>query len=147
LELFLDTVFIILGFVLLIKGADFMVSGASSFAKKFNVSEIAIGLTVVAMGTSAPELVVNLVSSSQGLDDVVFGNLIGSNIFNLLAVIGLTSIVDPIPVKSEVLSYDIFWVVGISLLLFPMMIYKRKIGRIGGVVLLGIYVTYIALLF
>ena len=75
------------GFVLLIKGADFLVNGASSLAKRFNVSDIAIGLTVVAMGTSAPELVVNLIAGNEvspdGANDVVFGNIIGSNIFNI----------------------------------------------------------------
>ena len=74
------------GFVLLIKGADFLVNGASSLAKRFNISDIAIGLTVVAMGTSAPELVVNIISGGTENDGLVFGNIIGSNIFNIFMI-------------------------------------------------------------
>ena len=139
--------FLGLGFVGLYFGSNLLVGSSVSLAKELGWSNHVIGITVVAFGTSVPELATSCVAAYKKETDISVGNLIGSNIFNLLAVLGLTSIVDPIPVESEVLSYDIFWVVGISLLLFPMMIYKRKIGRIGGVALLGIYVTYIALLF
>ena len=77
------------GFAILIKGADFLVSGASSLAKKLNISNIAIGLTVVAFGTSTPELVVSVISSLQGKNDATFGNVIGSNNFNLLFILGV----------------------------------------------------------
>ncbi|MCV9386145.1 calcium/sodium antiporter [Reichenbachiella ulvae] len=98
---------IIVGFVLLIKGADFLVNGASSLAKRYNVSDIAIGLTVVAMGTSAPELVVNIISGSTGHNDVVFGNIIGSNIFNMFLILGISSVIYPLTVQKNALWKEV----------------------------------------
>ena len=97
---------IAVGFVLLIKGADYLVNGASSLAKRFNVSDIAIGLTIVAMGTSAPELVVNLISGSVS-HDVVFGNIIGSNVFNLFLILGVAAIIYPLTVQKNALWKEI----------------------------------------
>ncbi|MEO9475251.1 MAG: calcium/sodium antiporter [Cyclobacteriaceae bacterium] len=94
------------GFVLLIKGADFLVNGASSLAKRFNVSDIAIGLTIVAMGTSAPELVVNIISGSVS-HDVVFGNIIGSNVFNLFLILGVSAVIYPLTVQKNALWKEI----------------------------------------
>ncbi|MCY4418303.1 MAG: calcium/sodium antiporter [Cytophagales bacterium] len=95
------------GFLALIKGADMLVVGASSLAKRLRVPDLAIGLTVVAMGTSAPELVVNIVSGTDGLSGVVFGNIIGSNLFNTFIILGLASIIYPIDVEKDVLKRDI----------------------------------------
>jgi len=100
------------GFVLLIKGADYLVNGASSLAKRFNISDIAIGLTVVAMGTSAPELVVNLLSGSvedgrTGANEVVYGNIIGSNIFNIFLILGISSVIYPLKVEKNALWKEI----------------------------------------
>lgn len=111
MEVLLNLLLVVVGFVLLIKGADFLVNGASSLAKRFNVSDIAIGLTVVAMGTSAPELVVNLIAgtevSSEGGNDVVFGNIIGSNIFNIFLILGISSIIYPLTVQRNALWKEI----------------------------------------
>ena len=98
--------------MLLIKGADYLVNGASSLAKRFNVSDIAIGLTVVAMGTSAPELVVNIISGSvtnesSGANEVVFGNIIGSNIFNIFLILGIASIIYPLTVERNALWKEV----------------------------------------
>jgi cation:H+ antiporter len=154
LELLLDTAFIVLGFILLIKGADFMVSGASSFAKRFNVSEIAIGLTIVAMGTSAPELVVNLVSGSQGLDDVVFGNLIGSNIFNLFLILGIAGVIRPLVVQSETVWKEIPFSMGLVIILFIMVndafffgSEANSSGLIDGFILLLLFIAFIYYVF
>ena len=103
---------VIVGFVLLIKGADYLVNGASSLAKRFNVSDIAIGLTVVAMGTSAPELVVNIISGSvedggSGANEVVFGNIIGSNIFNIFLILGISAIIYPLTVERNALWKEV----------------------------------------
>lgn len=95
------------GFVLLIKGADFLVKGASALAKKFNVSDLVIGLTIVAFGTSAPELIVSVVSSTKGLNGVVFGNVIGSNIFNLYFILGVAGIIYPIVVEKSIIRKEI----------------------------------------
>ena len=109
--IFFNIILIAIGFALLIKGADFLVDGASSLAKRFNVSDIVIGLTVVAMGTSAPELVVNAMSgviiTEEGTHDVVFGNIIGSNIFNLYLILGISAIIYPLTVQSNALWKEI----------------------------------------
>lgn len=99
--------FILLGFVLLIKGADWMVDGASALAKKYNVPDLAIGLTVVAFGTSAPELVVNTIASFQEHSDIVFGNVIGSNNFNLFMILGIVGLISPIVVQSSTVWKEI----------------------------------------
>ncbi len=108
----LNFLLVTVGFVLLIKGADYLVNGASSLAKRFNVSDIAIGLTVVAMGTSAPELVVNIISGavedeSSGANEVVFGNIIGSNIFNIFLILGVASIIYPLTVERNALWKEV----------------------------------------
>ncbi len=107
MEVAINVVLIVVGFVLLIKGADFLVSGASSLAKRFNISDIAIGLTVVAMGTSAPELVVNIISGSSGHNEVVYGNIIGSNIFNMFLILGLAAVIYPITVQKNALWKEV----------------------------------------
>jgi len=103
----INSLLLIFGMVLLIKSADWMVNGASALAKKYNVSDLAIGLTVVAFGTSAPELVVNVIASSQNLNDIVYGNIIGSNIANLFLILGITGLVYPLIVQSSTIWKEI----------------------------------------
>lgn len=98
---------LLLGFVFLIKGADWLVEGSVSLAKKYKVSELAIGLTIVAFGTSAPELVVNVVSSVKGYNDVTLGNVVGSNLFNLLLILGVSGIVFPLTVHLKTVWNEI----------------------------------------
>ena len=98
---------IIVGFIALIYGANWLVNGASSLAKKNNISDLVIGLTIVAFGTSAPELVVNSVASADGLSDIVMGNIIGSNNFNLFIILGIASSVYPIAVQSSTAKLEI----------------------------------------
>ncbi len=92
---------LILGFVLLIKGADFLVDGASSIAKRVGISDLIIGLTIVSFGTSAPELVVNLISSLQGEGDIAVGSIVGSNISNILLILGISAMIYPLKIKSQ----------------------------------------------
>lgn len=106
------------GFVLLIKGADFLVNGASSLAKRFQVSDIAIGLTVVAMGTSAPELVVNIISGSKNLDSVIFGNIIGSNIFNIFLILGISAVIYPLTVQRNALWKEVPYSLFVAIMFF-----------------------------
>lgn len=96
-----------IGLALLIKGADWLVEGGSSLARKFNVPDLAIGLTIIAFGTSAPELVVNVFASSDGLPDIVFGNVIGSNIFNLFMILGIAGLITPLSVQSNTVWKEI----------------------------------------
>ncbi len=95
------------GFAVLIKGADFLVSGASSFARKMGISSLAIGLTVVAFGTSAPELVVSLIAAIDGKADASFGNVIGSNNFNLMFILGVCGIIYPLTVQRNTVKYEV----------------------------------------
>lgn len=103
----LAIILLIVGFIILVKGADFLLDGATSLAKKMAISEIAIGLTVVAFGTSSPELVVNVLSSLKGHHEMCFGNVIGSNIFNILVVLGISGLAFPISVKKNTVKKEI----------------------------------------
>lgn len=103
----LNIVLIVVGFVCLIKGADWLVLGAAGLAKKYQVSDLVIGLTIVAFGTSMPELVVNGFSSFQGHSGLIYGNIIGSNIFNLFLILGLTAVIYPITVNSRMVRKEI----------------------------------------
>ena len=100
-------VLLVFGFFVLIKGADWMVDGASALAKKYKISDLAIGLTIVAFGTSAPELVVNSVASFKGHQDIVFGNIIGSNNFNLFIILGISGLITPLLVQKSTVKFEI----------------------------------------
>lgn len=98
---------LLVGFAILIKGADFLVNGASSIAKKFNISNLAIGLTVVAFGTSTPEFIVSFYSALEGRNDASFGNIIGSNNFNLLFILGVAGLIYPLTVQRNTVKYEV----------------------------------------
>jgi cation:H+ antiporter len=103
----LYAVLLVLGFGLLIKGAEWLVAGASALAKKYNVPDLAIGLTIVAFGTSAPELVVNILAASQNHQDLLFSNIMGSNLFNLFAILGIAGLITPLAVQSSTVWKEI----------------------------------------
>ncbi len=103
----LPIVLLLVGFVILIKGADFLVNGASSAAKKYGVSNLAIGLTVVAFGTSMPELIVSLLSALDGKNDASFGNVIGSNNFNLMFILGIAGLIYPLVVQRNTVKFEV----------------------------------------
>lgn len=103
----LQFILLIVGFAILLKGADLLVNGSSSIAKRFNISNLAIGLTVVAFGTSTPELLVNIMSSVKGYNDASFGNVIGSNIFNLLFILGVCGLIYPLLVQRNTIAYEV----------------------------------------
>ena len=97
----LTYILFILGFIFLIKGASYLVDGASAIAKRFNISDLVIGLTIVAFGTSAPELAVNLISSFSGNTDIALGNIVGSNLANILLILGIAAIITPLKIKNS----------------------------------------------
>ena len=103
----LPIILLLVGFAILIKGADFLVNGASSAAKKYGISNLAIGLTVVAFGTSMPELIVSLLSALDGKNDASFGNVIGSNNFNLLFILGIAGLIYPLVVQKNTVKYEV----------------------------------------
>ena len=132
---------LILGFATLILGANWLVNGASSLAKRLGISELAIGLTVVAFGTSAPELVVNVVASKNQLSEVILGNVIGSNIFNLLLILGISGLISPIMVQYKTVwrEIPISFLAVVLLFVFANYLPGEKshvIGRIEGLMLL-----------
>jgi cation:H+ antiporter len=142
---------LILGFVVLIKGADWLVNGASSLAKKHNVSDLAIGLTVVAFGTSAPEMVVNIFASLQNHQEIVFGNIIGSNNFNLFVILGIAGLITPLVVQSSTVRREIplsfIAIILLFLLANDFLLPDRHVlSRIDGVILLamfGLFLFYV----
>lgn len=148
--MFLEIILLILGFVLLIQGANWLVDGASALAKKFNISDLTIGLTIVAFGTSAPELVVNIISSVQSHSDIILGNVIGSNNFNLFIILGLAGILTPMVVQSSTVWKEIpFSFLAILILLVlanPIFNAEAIISRLDGIILLlffGLFLFYI----
>ena len=140
--MFVDILLLILGFVLLIKGADIFVDGASSTAQNFKVSKMLIGLTIIAFGTSLPELVTTIVSSKKGEQDLLVGNIIGSNIFNICVVLGIPVAIYGTITPSSFQLIDLFMLVCSSILLFIYSSGTRKITRFEGVSMLIIFVIY-----
>lgn len=134
---------LLVGCVGLYFGAEWLLEGSLGIARSFGVSEHVIGVTIIAFGTSIPELATSVAAAIKKEMDISIGNLIGSNIFNILGVIGITAIVEPIHVAPVVMSSDIYWVLGIAAVLLPMFLISRKIGRAKSLVLLGAYVVYL----
>ncbi|MBL4642879.1 MAG: calcium/sodium antiporter [Flavobacteriaceae bacterium] len=138
--------FVTIGGVGLWAGSELLINGAVSLATNFGVSERVIGVTVVSVGTSIPELAASVIAVLKKEKAISLGNLIGSNIFNILAVLGITSMITPIELKDvALLNYDIFWMLGISLLVLPMVFFPKKL-RLDwrhGIVLLTLYAVFI----
>ncbi len=150
----LKFLFLLLGFVPLLYGANFLVDGASSLAKKFKIPSMVIGLTVVAFGTSTPELLVNVFSSVQKVSDISLGNVIGSNIFNIAAILGITSILKNLTVKTNTTWKEIPMALLSAILIFVMIndstIEKDKVSelsRIDGIILLSFFIIFISYTF
>ena len=140
-------VFLCLGLVGLPLGADLLIDSAEVIARDFGVSEAVIGLTLVALGTSLPELATTTMAALRKQADVAIGNVIGSNMFNLLAIIGIASMIGPLPVDREFLRFDLWVMLGASLLLIPFVFFKWDINRPLGVVLTLLYLLYVVVVF
>ena len=138
-----DALFIGAGIVGLALGSDWFVDGAKELAIAFGVSERIVGITVLALGTSLPELVTALVAAFKKETDIALGNLIGSNIFNILSILGITSVIASIRVNDVIINSDMIWMLLITFLVLPMMLSRRVIKRLEGAILLAIYVYYI----
>ncbi len=137
--------FLLLGLVGLPLGADILVDNASILALRYGVREAAIGLTLVALGTSLPELATTVMAAIRRQADVALGNVIGSNMFNLLAIIGITALISPVPVDPEFLRFDLWVMLASSLLLIPFVILCRDLNRIWGLALTLAYTGYVIL--
>ncbi len=142
-NILLNIFLIVIGSIGLAFGANWLLDGAVQIAKDFGVSEHIIGVTIVAFGTSVPELITSLVAALKKHSDISVGNLIGSNIFNILGVLGITSLVKEIPVTQAVVQNDMYWVLVISFVIFPIMMFGYKINRLNGLLLFAAYCAYI----
>jgi cation:H+ antiporter len=136
---------LIAGFALLVAGAEVLVRGASRLAAAFGVSPLLIGLTVVAYGTGTPEMAVSAIAAAEGTTDIALGNVVGSNIFNVLLILGLSAVIAPLLVSQELVRRDVPLMIGVSILAWALALDSR-IGRIDGVLLLAGMVAYTILL-
>ncbi len=135
--------YLAVGLIGLPVGADLLVESATEIARRYHVSDAVIGLTLVAIGTSLPELATTVMSAYRKQADVALGNVIGSNIFNLLAIVGVAALVDEISVPRDFVHFDLWIMFAASLLIAPFVFLSWKIGRIGGTVLTALYVLYV----
>tara|TARA_A100000171_G_scaffold2971_1_gene2630 strand:+ start:2434 stop:3378 length:945 start_codon:yes stop_codon:yes gene_type:complete len=132
-----------LGILCLYFGADWFISGAEEIAVDLGVSQRVIGLTVLALGTSLPELFTSVIAARKGETDLALGNLLGSNIFNILSIIGITSIIKPLSVNMDILHTDFPWMIGITVLILPLMIIRKRLGMPSGIILIASYLLYV----
>ena len=139
----LQFVLLVVGFVLLMKGADWFVDGASKIADKFGIPHIVIGLTIVAFGTSAPEAAVSISAALKGSVDLAISNVLGSNIMNVLLILGLSSIIYPLAVKKSAIKFDIPFVFAVSVLMLVCGAIDGNVGRIDGLIFWVLLVGYI----
>ncbi len=145
-SLVFNSAMVVAGLVMTIFGARFLVMSATDIATSFGVSETIIGLTIVAVGTSLPELVTSLMAALRKQGDLAFGNIVGSNIYNILGILGVTAIVKPIPIPPQIASFDVWVLLGATLLLIIAAITHWKVTRLEGGIMLAGYVAYIAML-
>lgn len=144
----LSIIFLMIGFLLLVKGADFFVEGASDIARKLGIPSIVIGLTIVALGTSLPELAVSVTAALKGSNDIALGNVTGSNMMNLLVVVGVAAVIHPVAVKRAVLRRDYVMMLFMTLLMLGAVVEgfwnhgAAVISRLDGAVLLGVTAGY-----
>lgn len=138
---------VIVGLLLLIAGSHILLRGAVEIAEHFGVSEAVIGLTLVAVGTSLPELSVSVIAALRRHADVAIGNVLGSNIFNLLGILGISALLQPLPINARILQFDQWVMVGASLLLWLFLFTGRRLSRPEGGVLLTGYAVYTVLSF
>ena len=146
MSIILQFVLLIVGFVFLIKGSDFFVDGASSIASLLKIPTIIVGLTIVAFGTSAPEAAVSITSAITGNNAMAVSNIIGSNLFNILMVIGISALLGELLMEKSVLNKDLPFLVGITILFAAFIIIGWNLSQIEGIILLVILIAYVAYL-
>ena len=140
----LPAIWIIIGFALLIKGADFLVDGSSNIAKKFHIPEIIIGLTIVSIGTSMPELFVSATSALEGHSDISMGNVIGSNVCNLLLILGVSTIIKPIKFQRETRLIEIPMCLALTIIFMIICNTNAIISKVEGIILLLLFLVFIS---
>jgi cation:H+ antiporter len=143
MPIMISLLWVAFGLTALLFGAQFLVGGAVSVARSFGVSEAFIGLTIVAIGTSLPELATSLIAAFRRQSEIAIGNIVGSNIFNILGILGATALITPIPVASRFLTFDLPIMIAVSFVLTGLLLMRRQIGRGVGAVMLLSYIAYL----
>ncbi len=141
-NVWLSGLWVVAGLAMLMVGAHYLVDGAVTIARNFGISEAFIGLTIVAVGTSLPELATSLIAALKKQSEIAIGNIIGSNIFNVFGILGLTAVVSPIPVAGRFLMFDLPVMIAVSIGL-TLMLRRPQIGRIPGMIMLVLYAAYV----
>lgn len=142
-SMLISALWVLGGFVVLMFGARFLVDGSVSIARGFGISEAFIGLTIVAVGTSLPELATSIIAAFRRQSEIAIGNIVGSNIFNVLGILGVTALIKPVPVADRFLTFDLPIMIAASLALTALLLTRPIIGRGIGLVVLIAYVTYV----
>lgn len=142
MEVGIQLALLAVGFVLLVKGADWFVDGASKVAERFGIPQLVIGLTIVAIGTSLPEAAVSVSAALKGSAEITIGNVLGSNIMNVLLILGVTSVIMPIAVQRSTVRYEIPFVIVVSVILMEMGYKDNTVGRVDGLILWGLLICY-----
>lgn len=143
MELLLQILLLIAGFVLLVKGADWFVDGASGIASRLGIPELVVGLTIVAMGTSLPEAAVSIVAAIKGSAEITIGNVVGSNILNVLIILGITSLIREIAVQRSTVRYELPFTIGVTVLLVCLGLLDHYISRADGWILWIFMILYL----
>ena len=147
MEIVLNIVLLVVGFAMLVKGADWFVDGAAGIAEKFGIPQLVVGLTIVAMGTSAPEAAVSITAALKGTADIAVGNVVGSNILNILIILGLTGFITNVAVQKSTLFCEIPYMLGITVVLLFMGMHGGSINLVEGIILWVLFIIYLAYLF
>ena len=147
MDIFLQLALLILGFILLIKGADYFVEGASKIADRFHIPQIVIGLTIVAFGTSAPEAAISITSALKGNAGITIGNVVGSNIMNILLIIGITAMILPLKIQKNTLRFELPYVIVVTGALLVLGLIGNSISLVDGVILWGLFLLFLVYLF
>ncbi len=143
----LQVVFLALGFLMLIKGSDWFVDGAAGIAGKLGVPELVIGLTIVAMGTSAPEAAVSISAALKGSADITIGNVLGSNILNILIILGLASVITVVPVQKSTVYYEIPFMIFVTVAMLILAYTNNELAFLEGIVIWGLFIAYLVYLY
>ena len=147
MEVLLQLTLLVVGFVMLIKGADWFVDGVSGIAEKFGIPQLVIGLTIVAMGTSAPEAAVSITAAIKGNAGITIGNILGSNIMNVFVILGITSVITASAVQNSTIRIELPFMIGISIILLACGMTGNTITRVEGILLWGFFLVYLGYLF
>lgn len=147
MDMLIQFVLLVVGFVMLVKGADWFVEGVAGIAEKFGIPQLVIGLTIVAMGTSAPEAAVSITSATKGNAGITIGNVVGSNILNVLVILGVTAVITRVAVQKSTIRYEIPFMLIITLVLLGLGISGNEITFVEGIILWALFIVYMIYLF